>query len=223
MSAVAFALLVFLWEYPLPHSRFLLILESVESITGIRRVLVAGVVPSDCAALPTAQADTYCTSIACPGLGQFRATIEALDQWHGHSNTITFRVRDHACTQVEGINVVPGPYTGPRIPPAQPCQSLVQLPPPPAVTIEVPGILPLPLTIAQPHTVAPVIPVNPQVIAKVPHTTIPAPLTMPEIIPMPPRGVTDPPPARTVRVPGGPLEARPVPLPIVEPPGVPCP
>ena len=187
----AAALLGLLWEYEATAPQFLITLESLEGITGTRQVLVSGVVPNDCASLPGAGADTFCTSIACPGAGQFRATV-AVDG--RRSQMITFRIRDAACTQIDGPDVLAGGAPGATIPPGKPCRSIVKLPEAPVVTMEVPSKVDIPLTVAVPRTEAPVIPHNPKVIAKVPHTTRPVPLADPARVPGLPRAVTDPPP-----------------------------
>jgi hypothetical protein len=220
MVPIYLALLAFLWEYEAAPTPFLLTLESVEAITGTQQVLVAGVVPNDCAGLPGATEDTFCTTIACPGIGRFRATVEAQGR---RSNTITLRIRDHACSQVEGPEVLYGRSQGPPIPPGTPCRSMVNLPPAPVVTLDTPSLTELPRTVAIPRTEAPVIPQNPKVIAKVPHAAPPMTPSDPARVPMPPRGLTDPLPARPVLVPAGPPETRPVTLPAVAPPRGPCP
>jgi hypothetical protein len=55
MVPIYLALLAFLWEYEAAPTPFLLTLESVEALTGTQQVLVAGVVPNDCAGLPGAR------------------------------------------------------------------------------------------------------------------------------------------------------------------------
>jgi hypothetical protein len=222
MLPVYFALLAFLWEYavPTPPPTFLLTLESVTAITGVQHVLVAGVVPNDCAGLPGAMADTYCTTIPCPGMGTFRATVDVQGR---KSNTITFRVRDHACRQVESPALVPGVYQGAGIPPGVPCRSKVPIPPPPVVTMDTPSMTPLTPYVATPLTEAPIIPHNPKVVAKVPHGPGATPALPPVRVPVPPRGLTDPLPTRPVFVPSGPPETIQVSLPPVDPPRVACP
>jgi hypothetical protein len=220
MLPIYFALLTFLWDYEAKPTTFLLTLESIEAITGVQQVRIAGVVPKDCAKLPSATAITFCTTITCPGMGQFRATVETEGR---QSNTITFRVRDKACTQVDGPEVLHGGPPVAGIPPAAPCRSKVALSPPPVVTMETPTMTEIPRTVAVPLTQAPVIPRNPKVIAKVPHDAPPLKLPDPARVPIPPREVTDPPPARTVAVPAGPPQTTQVPLPAVEPPRAPCP
>src|SRR5215470_10712955 len=101
---MAAALLAFAWEYTGTEPSFFLTLESLEGILGSRKVVVAGVVPNDCAGLPGATGDTFCASVVCPGVGQFRASVASKE---GVSNVLTFRVRDQACQQVDGSIAAP--------------------------------------------------------------------------------------------------------------------
>jgi hypothetical protein len=97
---------------------FFVIVESVENITGIQRAVVAGTAPAVCAQVPGWQTGEYCTQLACPGPGTFRITVEARP-YQTRSNTITLRVKDNACRQVEGLVLAALP-TG--VPTATHCQ-----------------------------------------------------------------------------------------------------
>jgi len=221
---MATALLAFSWRYGGADPTFVLTLESLEGIMGSRKVLVAGVVPDDCAGLPWATGDTFCASVLCPGVGQFRASVASKE---GVSNVITFRVRDTACKHVDGSILAPD--AGASLPQGKPCRVARKPPPTPVPgspadpTMQVPSAVEIPHMVAVPHTEAPIIPKNPQVVAKVPHAPGHQVTFQGASVPAVPRAITDPPPERTVTIPTGPPQTIPVPLPTIESPGVPCP
>ena len=215
------ALLALAWDFDrtVPAPSFLVILESVATITGVQHLLAAGVVPGTCARLPGADQDDFCVTLLCPGPGTFRVTVDALP-WRSRSNTVQFRVLDAACTRLEGVIVGPGSLAG--VPPASQCRSPIPVVVPP-VLVERPTMETVTVLIPVPHTVPPVIPTNPNVVPKVPHApgTVPGPT--PGQVAQVPRVPTEAPPALVVQLPTGPGTLINVPPPAVNPPGVPCP
>jgi hypothetical protein len=201
-----------------PVEEFLVIIESVESITGIQRAVVAGTVHGVCAGLPGGTSGDYCTQLACPGPGTFRYTVEARP-YQTRSNTITLRIKDRTCTQVEGMVLasVPSP-----VPTAVHCQPSVPLPPPAPVAVTVPQQQTTTVPIPQPQETAPVIPPNPQVVAKVPLEPG-APTRAPILARAPKVPTTDVPPPLQASVPTGPPETVLVAQPPVTSPGRTCP
>lgn len=222
------ALLGLLWgcdgDCRQPPTAFLILVESVENITGLRRALVAGVASGTCDAVPGAQPDDFCATLACPGPGRFRVTVEAR-AYQTRSNTIEFRVRDAACTQVEGLLPSPGAaWAG--IPAVTHCQPPTVVPPPAPVHVQVPSQETVTVIIPQPHTTAPVIPVNPDVVPKQPHAAGSLDLAA-LLASLLQRPVAQPtatvPPPRTMTVATGPPTTIQVQQPPVTQPGVPCP
>lgn len=214
------ALLGLLWNFDrqAAPTDFLVILESVEAITGTQRLLVAGVAPGVCDGMPHGDQDDFCTTLACPGPGTFRITVEAL-KYKTRSNTVQLRVRDAACTRVEGASSGPGSFAG--VPAAAHCRQPKHVVIPP-VTVEVPALETHTVAMPRPHTTAPVIPGNPDVIPKQPHTggNIPRPtLALLPAIPHPAAGS----PPLTVTLPTGTPTTVTIPQPPVEVSGVPCP
>jgi hypothetical protein len=213
--------LVLLWDFDrtaVPTS-FLVLVESVAGITGGQKLLVAGVASGACATLTTGDAEAFCVTMACPGPGIFRVTVEAI-RYQTRSETITLRVLDSTCTQVEGASQGSGSLAD--VPSAAHCRPPTTVPTPP-VQVTVPSTIAYSVPIPTPHAVAPVIPVNPEVIPKTPHMpgTVALPtLTVPAQIPTPP---SETPATLTVSLPAGPPTTLTVPQPAVTRPGVPCP
>jgi hypothetical protein len=146
--------------------------------------------------------------------------VEAL-RYQTRSNTIQIRVRDAACTIVEGAPVAPGPYAS--VPQANHCRPSITVQAPP-VTVETPSTTTVTVPIPQPHTTAPVIPVNPQVVAKKPHApgTTMRPTPRSETAPPTPRQATDTQPLIVTLHTGPPTTVTVTPPPVTLP-GVACP
>jgi len=217
--------LVFLWDFDrtAASTNFLVMVESVAGITGSQKLLVAGVASGVCANLPTGDAEAFCVTMACPGPGTLRVTVEAI-RYKTRSNTITLRVLDPACRRVEGAIIgpsrpTPGAMAG--VPAAAHCRPPTTIMVPP-VEVTVPSQETLTVAIPTPHLTAPVIPVNPEVLPKTPHLPGAVPLpTMTAQAPLP-LPVTNPPPL-TVTLPSGSPTTVTAPQPPVTVPGVPCP
>ena len=214
-------LLGLLWDFDrqAAPTDFLVILESVEAVTGTQRLLAAGVAPGVCQGMPRGDHDDFCTTMACPGPGTFRVTVETLKD-RTRSTTIRFRVLDAACTRVEGVSVGPGSFAG--VPAAAHCRPSIPVVIPP-VTVEAPTLEPSTVAIPKPHTRAPVIPVNPDVVPQTPHVlgAVPRPTLTQSA--QKPRTTTDNAHPLTVTLPTGTPTTVAVPQVPVEGPGVACP
>jgi hypothetical protein len=217
--------LIFLWDFDrtVAQTQFLVLVESVAGITGSQKLLVAGVASGMCANLPTGTAEAFCVTMACPGPGTFRVTVEAI-RYKTRSNTVHLRVLDPACRRVEGAIAAPAqraPGTMAGVPAAAPCRppTIITVPP---VEVTVASQQTLTVAIPTPHLTAPVMPVNPEVVPKTPHVLGEVPLpTMTAQAPLP-IPATHPPPL-TVPLPTGPPTTVTVTPPPVEVSGVPCP
>ena len=210
-----------LWDFDrqAAPTDFLVIVESIEAITGTQRLLVAGVTTGVCAHMPHGDRDDFCTTITCPGPGTFQVTVEAL-KYRTRSETIRLRVLDAACTRVEGVMVGPGSFAG--VPAAARCRQGKPVVVPP-VTVEVPTLETVEVPVPKPHTRAPIIPVNPAVVPKRPHMMGEVPLPIPAPTVQAPWPHTTAPQPLTVQVPTGKPMTVTVSQPPVEVPGVACP
>jgi hypothetical protein len=221
MEAAAMLWLLWTFDRRATPTEFLVVLESLEAITGVARAKVTQVAPGVCQQLPGAGPDEFCATLACPGPGRFRLSVEALS--HGtRSNTIELRVRDAACLEVDGAGALALPPTAqPLVPAALPCRSTVPVATPPPVETVVPAPQTETVAIPRPRTTAPARPSNPLVVAMRPHapgtraprTGVAPPPVTPSLTP-PPLSVTTPSGAPTTVV---------TPVPPVPAPGVACP
>jgi hypothetical protein len=213
--------LVLLWDFDrtVDQTDFLVIMESIAGITGSQKLLVAGMAAGVCTNVPTGDADTFCTTLACPGPGTFQVTIQAI-RYNTRSETVHLRVLDLACTRVEGARQGTGSLAG--VPAATHCRPPATRAIPP-IKVPVPAMQTISVEIPRPHDVAPIIPVNPDVIPKTPHLLGEVPLpTLPQTaqVPLP---TTSMPPPLTVTLPTGPPTTATVPQPPVIMSGVACP
>lgn len=214
-------LLGILWDFPreVAPTDFLLTLSMVEPLTGTQRALVAGVAAGTCTNAPGGDADDFCTTIACPGQGTFRLTVEART-YGTRSETVSFRVLDGTCTQTEGVTVGTGSLAS--VPTATHCQPPTSPPPPAPVAVETPSQETVSVPVPTPRTTAPVIPRNPNVVPKTPLAPNALVVHITQRVAAAQPTATVPPP-KTASVPTGPPVTTMVDPPPVTQPGTPCP
>jgi len=220
MNFAILALLGLLWDYDgTAPTDFLVILESIQNVTGVQNLLVAGVSPGVCTQLPTGDAAAFCTVLSCPGPGTFKVTVESL-AFTTRSTTVTFQVKDRECRQVEGEGIVKGLGNATGVPSATHCRPPQTVAVPPVET-QVPSQQPVTVQIPVPQTTAPVIPVNPKVVPKQPHApgTVALP-AQPQVAKVP--WASTPPPSTTMMASGPPTTVR-TEQPTPTPPGTRCP